>query len=361
MDERNVILIVDDMEINRAILCQMFENRYQVVEAEDGQQALALIAQYKQQLAIVLLDIVMPGLDGFGVLESMQRDGLLGHIPVILITGDSSSETAGRGYDFGTADVITKPFDASVVLRRVENVIELYRHKNRLEDLVEEQTQKLAEQNRRLKEFDSFLIDTLSTVVEFRSLESGQHVLRIRTFTKVLLRYVARMYPEYQLTDELIDVISSASALHDVGKIAIPDAILLKPGRLTAEEFDIMKTHSLKGCEILESIGYIQDQIYYQYSYDICRHHHERWDGRGYPDGLKGDEIPLCAQVVSVADVYDALVSERCYKAAYPPEEALRMILGGECGAFSPRLMECLKLAKDEMAALVGNEVVVDV
>lgn len=354
METQNTILIVDDEELNRILLCQLFEEKYTVLQAADGQQAMEALRAHGSEIAIMLLDIVMPVLDGFGVLESMHDSRLLGKIPVVLITGDSSLSSTRRGYEYGTADIITKPFDPDIVKRRVQNVIDLYQHKNRLEHLVELQTRKIEEQKIRLKEYDNFLIDTLSTVVEFRNLESGQHINRIRTFTKVLLKYIAANDKKIHLTAEQIDVISSASALHDVGKIAIPDSILLKPGKLTKEEFEIMKMHTTKGCEILESMRYIHPKEFFKISYDICRSHHERWDGNGYPDGLKGDEIPLCAQVVSVADVYDALVSERCYKKAYTTEEALKMILGGECGTFNPRLMEYLKMASGEMAEMVN-------
>lgn len=353
MEMQNTILIVDDEELNRLLLCQLFEEKYTVIQAADGNEALEALREHGEEISIVLLDIVMPVLDGFGVLESMHTSGLLGKIPVVLITGDSSLTSAKRGYEYGTADIITKPFEPDIVKRRVENVVDLYRHKNRLEHLVELQTHKIEEQQQRLKEYDNFLIDTLSTVVEFRSLESGQHIQRIRSFTKVLLKYIAAYDQEIHLTAEQIDVISSASALHDVGKIAIPDAILLKPGKLTKEEFEIMKTHTTKGCEILDSMRYLHPKEFFQISYDICRSHHERWDGHGYPDGLKENEIPLAAQVVSIADVYDALVSVRCYKKAYTTEQAMGMILGGECGIFNPKLMEYLKMAADEMADLV--------
>lgn len=355
MFSRNTVLIVDDEEINRSILCQMFQRKYTVLEAENGQQALELITEKEDSIAVVLLDIMMPGIDGFGVMEEMRRRGLLGIIPVVLITGDSSLESAKRAYDSGTSDIIKKPFDPSIVDRRVENIIELYQHKNHLESLVKLQTKKIEEQAKTLKEYDSFLIDTLSTVVEFRNLESGQHIFRIRGFTKVLLQYVAKNDPELGLSSDSIEMISSASALHDIGKIAIPDAILLKPGRLTPGEFDVMKTHTLKGCEILDSMTYFKDKDYFRYSYDICRHHHERWDGNGYPDRLKGDEIPLCAQVVSIADVFDALVSERVYKPPYTTEEAVRMIQNGECGMFNPRLMDCFEQAEAEMSAMVHS------
>lgn len=353
MVHRNTILIVDDEEINRYLLCQLFQDNWQTAQMENGRQALEYLKENSREVAIVLLDIVMPEVDGFGVLEGMQRQGLMERIPVVLITGTSSVNDIQRGYEYGVADIINKPFDVSIINKRVSNIIELYRHKNDLEEMVDIQT-------RKLEQFNNSMIDALSSIVEFRNLESGQHVTRIRTFTRVLLEYVSRDFPETGLTDHLIDIISNASALHDVGKIAIPDSILLKPGRLNEQEYEIMKTHSIRGCEILESMHFIHDQEYYQYSHQICRSHHERWDGRGYPDGLRGDEIPFCAQVVSIADVYDALVSPRVYKTAFTTEEAARMIIGEECGAFNPKLLACFQKAEEKMAAIARKYVALE-
>lgn len=334
--KRNKILIVDDMEINRAILCELFHKDYDVMEAENGLTALNLLHQHQDSIAIILLDIIMPVMDGFQVMEHLQSEGIMKKIPVILITADTYQENEIKALDLGASDIILKPFNAHIVKKRVENSIELYRHKNHLEDLVEHQTKKLTETN-------DFIIDALSTVIEYRSMESGHHIRRIRVLTKTLAACVQRMFPEYKLTPRLIDTIASASAMHDIGKIAIPDSILLKPGRLTPEEFEIMKTHTTKGCEILQTFQRMDDKVYLHYCYDICRYHHERWDGKGYPDGLKGDEIPVCAQIVSIADVYDALTSDRVYKPAFSHEEAVQMILHGECGIFSAQLINCFE------------------
>lgn len=350
---QDAILIVDDAELNRELLCQLFEQEYTVFQAADGLEALALLEAHREDLRIVLLDVVMPVMDGFGVLERMCDSGFLGKIPVVLITGDNSLSVAKRGYEYGTADIITKPFEPDIVRRRVKNIIDLYQHKNRLEHLVDLQTKEIEKQKMRIKEYDNFLIDTLSTVVEFRSLESGQHIQRIRMFTKAMLNCMLRRDKNLHISKERVDIISSASALHDVGKIAIPDSILLKPGRLTADEFEVMKTHTIKGCGILESMRGIYPREFFQISYDICRSHHERWDGGGYPDGLKGTQIPLAAQVVSIVDVYDALVSERCYKEAYSAQEAQKMILDGQCGIFSPKLLEHFLAASEEITQIV--------
>lgn len=336
--ERKKLLVVDDIEINRAILKDLFEDDFEVVEAENGYDALERINSMTDELAVVLLDIVMPVMSGVQVLQDMNRRGLMQSIPVILITGENDDEIRLESYALGVSDLIAKPFNSDIVYRRVNNVIDLYAYKHNLELKLEEQKQMLESQERRLRQSNQFVIDALSTTVEFRNCESGEHIKRIRVLVKILLEMATKYYP---LTEEQINVISSASAMHDIGKIAIPDSILLKPGKLTDEEFEIMKTHTIRGCEILDSLNYTQDQEYFNYCYEICRHHHERWDGKGYPDGMKGDEISIWAQATSLADVYDALTSKRIYKSAYAHEEAVDMIIRGECGIFNPLLIEC--------------------
>lgn len=342
---RNTLLIVDDMEINRVILRTLFKQEYNLLEAENGEQALMLLEQYKDSIAALLLDVVMPIKDGYEVMVSMKKAGLMKKIPVIIITSETSTENEMRAFDLGASDIIMKPFEPHVVKRRVQNAVELNHHREQLEDLVERQAAKL-------RESTNILMDALSSVIEHRSVESGQHVLRIRMFTKVLLENIMRSYPEYDLSERTIKVIASAAALHDIGKISIPDAILNKPGALTEEEFQIMKTHSEKGCEILAKLVRMDDKEYLRYAHDICRYHHERWDGRGYPDGLKGDSIPICAQAVGIADAYDALTTDRVYKKAFSHEKAYNMILNGECGAFSPKLLECFKSVREQFALL---------
>lgn len=355
MNTMDTILIADDVELNRAILSQLFSDSYRIIEACDGGEALALVREHASRICVMLLDIVMPVMTGIQVLESMHAEGLLSKVPVILITAENSDDTFLTGYNLGTTDIISKPFNPDIVRRRVENTVDLYRHRLHLEEMVSVQTQALEEQARtleeqavvlaqqatRLKNMNNLVIDSLSTVVEFRNGESGGHIRRIRGITKVLLHALGKLDSIYAMPEDTIDIISSAAAMHDIGKIAIPDAILLKPGRLTAEEFDIMKTHTTRGCELLSSLHFTDEREYYNYCYEICRHHHERWDGRGYPDGLKGDQIPIWAQVVSIADVYDALVSDRVYKKAFPHKEAVRMIADGECGVFNPSLVRC--------------------
>lgn len=343
---RNTLLIVDDMEVNRAILRGLFKQEYNLLEAENGEQALMLIRQYRETLAAVLLDLIMPVKDGYQVMTEMTQSGLSVNIPVIVITSENSMENEVHAFDLGAADIILKPFEPHVVRRRVQNVIDLNRHRSHLEEMVEEQAAKLRESR-------DVIMDTLSSVIEHRSAETGQHVLRIRMFTKVLLQDVARSCPEYELSERSINVIAEAAALHDIGKISIPDTILNKPGRLTAEEFDVMKTHTIKGCEILSGLDRMGDEEYLRYAYNICRYHHERWDGCGYPEGLKGDNTPVCAQAVGVADAFDALTTDRVYKQAIQPEQALTMILNGECGLFSPKLLECLKNVRNQFFDLV--------
>lgn len=348
MKRRDTILVVDDLEVNRAILCSLFEEEYKLLEAANGVEALEIIERAGDSIAVILLDIVMPQMDGYQVLRVMSEKRLLENIPVVVITSEGSAESELQAFDYGASDIVTKPFEPHLVLRRVKNIIELYRHKLHLEDMVEDQAAKLRESN-------EVLTDALSSVIEYRSMESGQHIRRIRLFTRELLQVVAEAVPEYNLDPHTISVIASASSMHDIGKIAISDAILNKPGRLTPEEFEIMKTHTTKGCEILSTLERMEDQEYLQYAYDICRYHHERWDGRGYPDGLCGDEIPVYAQIVGIADCYDALTTNRVYKAAFPHDKAAEMILNGECGVFSPQLLECFCTVRERFSKLASE------
>lgn len=345
--ERNILLIVDDVEINREMLKFIFEEQFEIMEAGDGDEAIAKIEEYNERIALIFLDIIMPGKSGLDVLGYMVEKKYMDCIPVIIITGEASEETEEKAYELGASEVVYKPFAPKVIMRRAMNLIELFSHRMYLERKLEKRTRQLRESREKLKKNNDFLINALSSVVEFRSLESGEHIHRVKYYTKLLLKYLVKYYPQYNLTDEDVELIVSASALHDLGKIAIPDNILLKPGKLTAAEFEEMKKHTTYGCELLEKFKQEEDD-FYRYCYDICRYHHEKSDGKGYPDGLVGDEIPIWAQVVSVADVYDALVSKRVYKAAYAVQEAARMIVDGECGVFSPQMLECFELAKEE-------------
>lgn len=342
------ILVVDDMEVNRAILSTIFEGEYEVLLAEDGGQAIEIIENCGTQLSAILLDIVMPNVDGFGVLDYLDQKQYMSSVPVILITSDTSYESKRRGYELGVSDFISKPFEPDIVIRRVQNLVDLYHHKNNLEEIVEKQTREIREKNEKLSAMNEHVIDMLGTIVEFRSLESGNHIYRVRSFTEILLNRLMEDYPEYGITKEQSEVIVFACVMHDVGKIAIPDSILMKPGRLTDEEFELMKTHTIRGAEIIDKIFLTDDEVFKKYCYEIALYHHEKYDGKGYPEHLKGEQIPISAQIVSIADVYDALTSERVYKAAFSYEKAYLMILNGECGVFNPKLIDCFKKAKKE-------------
>ncbi len=357
------ILIVDDNEINRGILGEIFKEKYEILEAGDGLEAIKVMDERKDSLCAILLDIVMPEMDGYAVLESMQeKDNLNETIPVLMITADTSTEAERTSYQKGAADVIHKPFDPVIIDKRVSRTIELYDHKNSLEMQVDDQTRVLKKQfaylkkqEEKLRNSNEKVIDTIATIVEFRSMESSYHLKRIKGFVRILALTAMNNYPELGLTPHLIDVITQASAMHDIGKISVPDSILLKPGRLSSEEFEVMKSHTTRGSEVIELLKEVQDKEYYEFSLDICRHHHERYDGKGYPDGLKGDENSIAAQLTAIADVYDALVSDRVYKAAFPVEKAYEMIKNGECGVFSPKILACFEFARPDMEKLVAE------
>ena len=352
--EKNSILIADDARINREMLKVIFEEQYDILEAEDGEQAIQILEEKQEMIAIILLDLLMPKKTGFDVLEYMKENGLIHTIPVIMITGESTPVNDEKAYEYGVSDIIYKPYEERIVMRRTKNTIELFENRINLEKKLAKRTEQLRKSKETLEKNNEFLVNALSSVVEFRNLESGEHIKRVKTFTRILLNYLFEYFPEYGLTKEQIDLIVNASALHDIGKIAIPDSILLKPGKLTKEEFEEMKKHTVYGCELLEKFRQ-EDSEFYRYCYDICRYHHERYDGHGYPDGLKGDEIPIWAQVVSVADVYDALVSPRVYKMPYEVNEAYRIIMEGECGIFSPTMFRVFEMAKSDFFAITES------
>jgi putative two-component system response regulator len=324
---------------------------------------MKIMEQHGSKLAAILLDIVMPNMDGYAVLEAMvKKNNLNETIPVLMITADTSTEAERTSYQKGAADVIHKPFDPVIVDRRVSRNIELYDSKRNLEMQVDDQTRVLKKQflylkkqEERLRNSNEKVIDTIATIVEFRSMESSYHLKRIKGFVRILGLTAMNNFPELGLTPHMIDVMTQASAMHDIGKISVPDSILLKPGRLTNDEFEVMKSHTTRGSEIIEMLRDIQDKEYYEMSLDICRHHHERYDGGGYPDGLKGDENSIAAQLTAISDVYDALVSDRVYKAAYPVDKAYDMIKNGECGVFSPKILACFEFARPDMEKLVAQ------
>lgn len=339
---RQLILIADDSELNRALLSEMLKDDFRILEVSNGRECLDALEQYGMGISLVLLDINMPVMDGFEVLVQMNRNHWIEDIPVIMISSDDTESNIKRAYDMGVSDYIRRPFDAQIVFRRVFNTIKLYAKQRRLITLVTDQIDEKEKNNQ-------IMIRILSQIVEFRNGESGLHVEHINILTGLLLERLVQKTDHYDLTWSDQYMITLASALHDIGKIGIDDKILNKPGRLTKEEFEIMKSHTLIGASILENLGAYQEEPLLKAAYQICRWHHERYDGKGYPDGLRGDEIPISAQVVSVADVYDALVSERVYKKAISHEKAIEMILNGECGVFNPILMECLVDIKDKI------------
>lgn len=331
------ILIADDSEMNRELLAAILEEEYDIIQANDGVQAVDCLQRHAEEISLLLLDIVMPHMDGFEVLSYMNKEHWIDSIPVVIISSENSPIYIKRGYDLGATDFIEKPFDANMVLRRSVNAILLGAKQRRMTSIVSNQ---IYEREKSSK----LMINILSHIVEFRNGESGLHVLHIQTITEMLLRQlVQKENNRYALSKEQIRMITTASALHDIGKISIPDEILNKPGRLTAEEFAVIKGHSMAGANMLSELPLDQkEEPLVKTAYEICRWHHERYDGGGYPDGLKGEEIPVSAQVVALADVYDALTSERCYKDAYSHEKAIEMILAGQCGAFNPLMLECL-------------------
>ena len=342
LEEKPTILLVDDAMMNRMVLTGILGEDYHILEAGNGERCLELLRANAGQIALVLLDINMPVMDGFEVLRTMNTNHTIEDVPVIMISSDDSEEAIRKAYELGASDYVNRPFDAKIVYRRVANTIKLYAKQRRLVQMVSDQI-RAREKN------TDVLVGVLSQIVEFRNGESGSHVRHIRVITETLLHRLMELTDRYELTPEQQDNIALASALHDIGKIGIDEAILNKPGKLTAEEFAVIKTHSMLGAEMLHKTENFAEQPLLQTAYEIARWHHERWDGRGYPDGLKGDDIPISAQLVSMADVYDALTSERCYKKAFPHETAVQMITDGACGTFNPLLTQCLLDVQGEL------------
>lgn len=342
MSSRKKILIVDDSEMNRALLEDMLSDEYEIAEAENGMEAMAYLHEHELEVCLVLLDIVMPVMDGFETLAMMNKNGWIKHIPVIMISAETAFTYIDRAYGLGAVDYISRPFDERTVRHRVDSNVILAEKQRELSARLSAEIYAKEKDNR-------LMIEILSHIVEFRNGESGLHVLHVHAITEFILNALRKKTNKYDLSPNDISLICNASALHDVGKITIPSEILNKPGRLTPEEFDIMKTHTVEGAKMLNDIPLRGNEPLIKVAYQICRWHHERYDGRGYPDGLKGEEIPISAQVVALADVYDALTSKRVYKPAFTPEKAVEMILNGECGTFNPLLLECLSEIADKL------------
>ena len=333
--KKQQILVVDDSEMNRGILIEMLKEEFDIIEAENGKEAVDKIRKYGKKLSVVLLDIVMPVMDGFEVLSVMNRNHWIEDIPVIMISSEESEGFIRKAFNFGVSDYISRPFDCDIVYQRVFNTIKLYAKQRRLMTLVSDQILEKEKNNQ-------MMVEVLSQIVEFRNEESGLHVLHIKILTEMLLEYLVQKTDKYELSPDECHMIATASAFHDIGKIGIDEKILNKPGKLTPEEFEQIKQHTLIGASMLDKMDRYKDEPLIKIAYQICRWHHERYDGRGYPDGLFGEEIPISAQIVSIADVYDALISERAYKKAFSHEKALEMIVNGECGTFNPLLLETL-------------------
>ena len=329
------ILIVDDSDMNRAMLREILKDNYSILEAGNGVECLSCVEHMGPSLSLILLDLNMPEMDGFEVLAELSRLGYMDDIPVIIISGTDSTADICRAYDLGATDYIHRPFNTQVIYRRVSNTITLMAKQRRMAELVNRQIDRATKQQ-------ELMVDFLSRIIGYRSGESNPHFANISTLSALLLQALQKRKNHYGLTEQDCQLIATAAVFHDVGKIGIPESILLKPGKLTAKEFEVMKTHTLIGDNLIKSLEIYHDEPLLQMAAQICRWHHERYDGGGYPDGLKGEEIPICAQVVSIADVYDALTSARPYKPAFSSEKAIQMILNGECGVFNPVLVDCL-------------------
>ena len=360
---RHKILVVDDVESNRMILAEIFRRDYQILEASDVKTTLQILEKSSGETAAVLLDWHLSEEDGSRVLEEMKQKGWMNHIPVLVVTAEQSIDTEKQCIGLGAADMIRKPFDSDVIRKRVDNNISLYQHKNHMEEKVQEQNQILRKQYAvmklqadKLKKSSQQMIDIVCNILEHHYPEFDENTQTVREISRIIGRKVQAHYPEYKLTDADVEAIAELAALRDIGKLLISYHVLFKPAKLTREEKEYMKSHTAKGCEIMKMMKGIQTPDDHRKSMEICRYHHERYDGKGYPEGLKGDEIPISAQIVSVVDAYHALISERIYKRAYPKEEAYYMVLGGECGIFSPKIMECFRMSRREIEAINSEE-----
>lgn len=340
---RQSVLIVDDSELNRKMLGQMLGSRFDIAEAASGEACLQLLEQNATGISIVLLDIHMPGIDGFTVLEEMNQKNLLEQIPVIMISSEDTVDAVRRAFDLGASDYISRPFDAKVVYQRIINTIQLYAKQRRLSAMAAD----LAFEKERASRM---MIGILSQVVEKRNGESRDHVQRVAQLTSMLLAGLAQKTDRYPLTREMRRTIATAAALHDIGKMEICEDLLHKEGPLTEAERRTLQSHTLLGAQMLEEQPECRDDAFARTAYNICRWHHERYDGGGYPDGLQGEQIPIEAQVVGLADVYERLVSRPVDGHACTHSEVVQMICTGVCGAFNPLLLDCLQDMESEIA-----------
>lgn len=356
--KRDTILIVENDEVSRTELADIFRDKYKILEVSNEKDGLDVFKAHVTSLAAILVNLTIVIKGNFQVLKKLSQRKVLSQIPFIMITSEETVEYESKGFEYGIISYIRKPFYPDAVKQMVDNVIQVFQYKRQLEFTVRGQTEKLKDtalkvMAERQKHTTHVLIESLSNIIEFRNLESEQHVKRMREFTFSLGKSVMHLYPEYELTEEKIDVIGWASSLHDIGKIVIPDNIILKPGKLNADEYEIIKSHTTKGAEIIERVIHLDNQLFCEYAYDIARHHHEKYDGKGYPDGLKGEEISIAAQIVALVDVYDALSSKRVYKAAYDTEKAYQMVVNGHSGSFSSKLLKAFTEVRKEFEVIV--------
>lgn len=357
---RDTILILEDDEDSRKKLVEIFQDKYKILEVTSEKEGINILKIHAASLAVIFVNLMIPARDNFQILKRLSEKKFLSRIPFIMITSESTAEYEKKGYEYGIVSYIKKPFYDDVIRHLVDNVVEVFQYKTQLEITVKKQTEKLQKQNTMLKllaekqkNMNEVLINSLSNIVEFRNLESEQHIKRIRELSLCLGTSVMKLYPEYGLTEEKLELIGRASALHDIGKIVIPDNIILKAGKLTEDEYEVIKSHTTKGAEIIEKLLQIDSKMFNEYARDIARHHHEKYDGNGYPDGLKGEAISIAAQIVSLVDVYDALTSKRVYKAAYETEKAFQIIVNGQSGAFSSKLLKAFTEAREEFENIV--------
>lgn len=359
---RDTVLIVDDQSTNRDILKEILKSDYKIMEAVNGVEAVNMLSQYREEIAVLLLDLVMPKMGGVDVLKKMNEMKIIDEFPVMVCTGEDNLDVVDQCFSYGISDFIRKPYESDMVLQRVKKLDSLYKSRRESNDklrkfarVLQSQNKVLEQQAKQQKMDNVNLMDSLGTIVEYRNTENHEHIRRVKAFTKVLAEHMMKEFPEYKLDEEKIGQITAASALHDIGKIMIPDNILFKPGKYTSEEFDYMKSHTIRGYDIIAQIADNWDKELMEYCKEIARSHHEKFDGRGYPENLKGDDIPMAAQLVSVTDCFEALISESLYKKAYTFDVAFQMILNGDCGAFNPKLMEAFRNSREEFKAIASE------
>ena len=358
--KRDTILILEQDDASRKMLVDLFKNKYKILSAPDEKEGLELLRSHAQSLAVVLFNLLLPVKDDFKIMQRLSEKKVLSRIPFIMITSERAAQYEKQGYKYGVVSYLKKPFHPEIATHLIDNVVEVFQYKRQLEVTVKNQTENLKKQNSMLKlmadkqkHMNEVLIESLSNMVEFRNLESEQHIKRVREFSLCLGNSVMKLYPEYELTEEKLEIIGWASSLHDIGKIVIPDNIILKSGKLNEDEYEVIKSHTTKGAEIIEKVIHIDSKIFCDYAIDIARHHHEKYDGNGYPDGLKGEEISIAAQIVALVDVYDALTSKRVYKAAYNTEKAYQIIINGQSGSFSSKLLQAFTEVRKEFEIIV--------